>query len=283
MLNVPHAHTDVNISMVSTEAAKLKNVSATPEYLDFTFDKPVNPDDVSRLVKVLFGGDAISGTITPLDTALTASGNKQAASPNDVEAGKTVAMSFRFTPEDTEDFISGSSVLVVGSAGILTYNGIAMAAFTSDFCMIPATFADPITGFTYSGSTGMAVNDTLNLNDGLAVSGTEGEIKWKSLSPSVATVSESGVVTAKTAGTAYISVSSGDVQTVITVSVKDNRGDCNGDGIVSISDAAALLDYLADNANVPARGEDGLDVDGDKTVNISDVTALLDILASSAE
>ena len=283
VLNVPPAHTDVNISMVSTEAAKLKNVSATPEYLDFTFDKPVNPDDVSRLVKVLFGGDAISGTITPLDTALTASGNKQAASPNDVEAGKTVAMSFRFTPEDTEDFISGSSVLVVGSAGILTYNGIAMAAFTSDFCMIPATFADPITGFTYSGSTGMAVNDTLNLNDGLAVSGTEGEIKWKSLSPSVATVSESGVVTAKTAGTAYISVSSGDVQTVITVSVKDNRGDCNGDGIVSISDAAALLDYLADNANVPARGEDGLDVDGDKTVNISDLTALLDILASSAE
>ena len=46
VLNVPPAHTDVNISMVSTEAAKLKNVSATPEYLDFTFDKPVNPDDV---------------------------------------------------------------------------------------------------------------------------------------------------------------------------------------------------------------------------------------------
>ena len=52
---------------------------------------------------------------------------------------------------------------------------------------------------------------------------------------------------------------------------------------MSISDLAALLDYLADNANVPARGEDGLDVDGDETVNISDLTALLDILASSAE
>ena len=59
--------------------------------------------------------------------------------------------------------------------------------------------------------------------------------------------------------------------------------DLDGDGIVSISDVAALLDYLADNANVPACGEDGLDVDGDETVNISDVTALLDILASSAE
>ena len=52
---------------------------------------------------------------------------------------------------------------------------------------------------------------------------------------------------------------------------------------MSISDVAALLDYLADNANVPACGEDGLDVDGDETVNISDVTALLDILSSSAE
>ena len=61
------------------------------------------------------------------------------------------------------------------------------------------------------------------------------------------------------------------------------KGDADGDGIVSISDVTALLDYLADSANVPACGEDGLDVDGDETVNISDVTALLDILASSAE
>ena len=57
--------------------------------------------------------------------------------------------------------------------------------------------------------------------------------------------------------------------------------DLDGDGIVSISDVAALLDYLADNANVPACGEDGLDVDGDEVVNISDVTALLYILAPS--
>ena len=61
------------------------------------------------------------------------------------------------------------------------------------------------------------------------------------------------------------------------------KGDVDGDGIVSISDVAALLDYLADNANVPACGEDGLDVDGDGAVNISDLTALLDILASRAE
>ena len=61
------------------------------------------------------------------------------------------------------------------------------------------------------------------------------------------------------------------------------KGDVDGDGIVSISDVAALLDYLADNANVPACGEDSLDVDGDATVTISDVTALLDILSSSAE
>ena len=59
------------------------------------------------------------------------------------------------------------------------------------------------------------------------------------------------------------------------------KGDGDGDGIVSISDVAALLDYLADNANVPACGGDGLDVDGDQAVNISDVTALLYILAPS--
>lgn len=59
------------------------------------------------------------------------------------------------------------------------------------------------------------------------------------------------------------------------------KGDADGDGIVSISDVVSLLDYLADNANVPACGGDGLDVDGDEAVNISDVTALLYILAPS--
>ena len=68
-----------------------------------------------------------------------------------------------------------------------------------------------------------------------------------------------------------------------TETIAKTTDDLDGDGIVSISDVAALLDYLADNANVPACGEDGLDVDGDGAVNISDLTALLDILASRAE
>ena len=56
-------------------------------------------------------------------------------------------------------------------------------------------------------------------------------------------------------------------------------GDVNDDGIVTIKDVTALIDYLLggspDDVNIA-----NADVDGNGTISIKDVTALIDILLS---
>ena len=150
-LDVPPAHPDVNMSMVSTSPAMLKAVraGAMGAYIDFTFDRPVLVDDAKRLVSVLLGGDALDGNVEALNAALTAFGNKQKAGENDVTVGQNVATKFRFTPDDPIEV--GASVKVVGKKGILTYNGIEMAAFESEYVLITDAASDPITALFYSG------------------------------------------------------------------------------------------------------------------------------------
>ena len=56
------------------------------------------------------------------------------------------------------------------------------------------------------------------------------------------------------------------------------RGDVNNDGTVSISDVAALIDYMIDNTTVI--NLDAADCNADQNVSIADVTALIDYLLS---
>ena len=55
------------------------------------------------------------------------------------------------------------------------------------------------------------------------------------------------------------------------------RGNCNGDGVVDISDAVATLRYLFSGADEPPC-LDGCDVNGDENVSIADAIALLQYL-----
>ena len=55
-------------------------------------------------------------------------------------------------------------------------------------------------------------------------------------------------------------------------------GDVDGDGVVTISDVTALIDYLL--AETPIDGEG--DVDGDGKITISDVTEIIDILLTGS-
>ena len=64
-----------------------------------------------------------------------------------------------------------------------------------------------------------------------------------------------------------------------TVSISFVRGDVDGDGEVSISDVAVLIDYLL-SGNASGVNLSGADCNQDETVNISDVTALIDYLLS---
>ncbi len=220
-LDVPPAHLDVNMSMVSTSPATLKSVTAGAmgAYVDFAFDRPVLVDDVKKLVSVMFGGDALDGSIEPLDAALTVFGNKQKPGENDVTVGQNAATKFRFTPDDPIEV--GASVTVKGGKGILTYNGLEVTAFESDYVLIPETVADPITALFYDGIEEIEIGATLDLHGRLKITGSEGTLTFRALNPAVATVSTSGIVTAVSGGTAYFEIACGTVRTVAAVSVKD--------------------------------------------------------------
>ena len=241
-LDVPPAHLDVNMSMVSTSPAALKEVKAGARgaYIDFTFDRPVLVDDAKRLVSVMLGGDALDGNVEALNAALTAFGNKQKAGVNDVTVGLNVATKFRFTPEDPIEV--GASVKVVGEKGILTYNGIEMAAFESGYVLVPETVADPITALYYHGIKEIEIGATLDLKADLTITGSEGTLTFKAKTPTVATVDENGVVTALSGGIAYFEISCGAVRTMAAVSVKE------APHAHSFTNEYPLMEYLASEA-----------------------------------
>ena len=241
-LDVPPAHLDVNMSMVSTSPAMLKEVKvgAMGAYIDFTFDRPVLVDDVKRLVSVMLGGDALDGNVEALNAALTAFGNKQKAGVNDVTVGLNVATRFRFTPEDPIEV--GASVKVVGEKGILTYNGIEMAAFESGYVLVPETVADPITALSYTGIKEIEIGATLDLKADLTITGSEGTLTFKAKTPTVATIDENGIVTAVSGGTAYFEITCGTVRTMAAVSVKE------APHAHSFTEEYPLMEYLASEA-----------------------------------
>ena len=241
-LDVPPAHLDVNMSMVSTSPATLKEVKAGAmgAYIDFTFDRPVLVDDVKRLVSVMLGGDALDGNVEALNAALTAFGNKQKAGLNDVTVGLNAATKFRFTPDEPIEV--GASVKLVGEKGILTYNGIEMAAFESGYVLVPETVADPITALYYNGIKEIEIGATLDLMPDLMITGSEGTLTFKAKTPTVATVDENGVVTALSGGIAYFEISCGTVRTMAAVSVKE------APHTHSFTEEYPLMEYLASEA-----------------------------------
>ena len=107
------------------------------------------------------------------------------------------------------------------------------------------------------------------------------EVLWGSSNPSVAMVSNNGLVTAVNAGTATITAMTTDgsnlsASCIVTV-YTEMSGDVDGNSLVNISDVTALIDYLlkGDASDIVLSNAD---CDGNEAVNISDVTALIDFL-----
>lgn len=219
-LDVPPAHLDVNMSMVSLYPAMFEQAlpAAAGEYIEFSFDRPVLVEDVINKTAIFYGGETVDGEIVAVNEALTTFGNKQKQGANDVLAGQRVATVFRFVPDEALEI--GSSVVLRGEAGILTYNGLECAGFETDYLVIPEEVADPITALFYdSNQPAIHVGDQLNLRIGLEVTGTEGEILYHSLTPGIASVDDNGLLTALTGGMAYVSISSGEAETVAAVMI----------------------------------------------------------------
>ena len=110
-------------------------------------------------------------------------------------------------------------------------------------------------------------------------------VKWSSSDENVATVTN-GVVTAKAAGTATITVTTedGGYTASCTVTVTANAssvtiGDVNADGEVTPSDAVLFFRYIARWSGYEAINETNSDVNTDGNVDPSDAVALARHLA----
>ena len=120
---------------------------------------------------------------------------------------------------------------------------------------------------------GETVTLTATVNDGLTPA-----LTWASDKEDIATV-ENGVVTAKAAGTATITVTAAEgVTATATITVEaaaptTKKGDINGDTRVNSKDVLYLLDYTFDDSLAVYANTD---VNGDKRTNSKDVLHLLD-------
>ncbi|MBR3507257.1 MAG: hypothetical protein IKO03_00510 [Lachnospiraceae bacterium] len=229
VLNVPPAHTDVNLSMVAITGAKVKELTANEEYVEIVFDKPVLVDDVTSLVTICVENDknVLGGSFTAMDEANLGTGNKQAAGAEDVVklldaagADAKAATTFRYAAKGLS---LGQKVLLLQTIGVRSYNGIvAQIDYASTNVQKKA---DPITSIAYVGSVAkMNAKETRNLVSGLIVNGTEGSLTWTSMVPEVATVDNNGVLTAKetdAGGNAIVkvAVAGTDASWIITIPV----------------------------------------------------------------
>ena len=163
---------------------------------------------------------------------------------------------------------SNTDVAIVSKSGVITAWGkgnavISIVDTDGNFAQIKVTVAE-----------NTAVKETaLNLmeNEQYRISADGSDISYKSSNTGVAIVSKSGVITAWGKGTAVITVMSGnDVLEIINVTVTPEEtgtykaGDANGDSNITISDAVAILQSLANAEKYPLseQGKLNADVDG---------------------
>ena len=225
-LEVPPPHMDVNISLVSTEAPAVEALTALAAgdtlYLDF--DRYMRADELTEpgAVTVLFGGEEADFTITAPEVLETYQSNKQAESDWDVPAGLPVAKRFVLTLADPVPTGAALTVLIRGDRA--AYNGMSLGADQTLQCVVPERDPDPVpTALTLEDTDyTLAIGETLDLAALTALEGGDGTLTWESSIPGVATVSDSGLVTALAAGDTTVTVSCGELTATVLVNV--NRG-----------------------------------------------------------
>ncbi len=107
-------------------------------------------------------------------------------------------------------------------------------------------------------------------------------IVWTSSDESVATVDGDGIVTTHSVGEAIITAQSNDISGVSAkcrVTVSKLVGDSNGDGIVDVSDAVNIANYIL-GLDTTDFSYEAADVNGDGRVTISDITSMIALIAT---
>jgi len=148
-----------------------------------------------------------------------------------LEVGDTYTLTPTITPSDAETSFTWSSdkssVATVSQYGVVTAKGTGTANITvktdngkTATCKVTVS-AKSVTSVSLKSTLSLEVGDTYTLTPTVTPSDAETSFTWSSDKSSVATVSQSGVVTAKGAGTANITVKTDNGKTAtckVTVS-----------------------------------------------------------------
>ncbi|MBQ9779359.1 MAG: S8 family serine peptidase, partial [Clostridia bacterium] len=218
VLDVPPPHMDVDIAMTSTRNPQISDVIVKADGSIFIkFDHPMTTESVlNNAVTVTLGSERLTGTLGAVNPTVTALGIKQAALSTNIQPGLKVASVFRFVPDDT--IVAGMTVEVTVDASVLGYNGLPMLSGWSDRLTVPeqddamtlvsveriredGIYLNIGNSYTLSGDDWYAV-----FSDGFGAEEkrTDIAIHWYSNDESVATVDETGKITAVGGGIASI-------------------------------------------------------------------------------
>lgn len=233
VLDVPPPHMDVDIAMTSTRNPKILDAIVKADgSIYLKFDHPMTTESVLyNAITITLGSEVLTGTLEAVDPTPTALGIKQAALSTNAQAGLEVADVFRFVPDDV--LLAGMTVEITVDKSVLGYNGLPMLSGWSDRLTVPER-DDAMTLVSVErireGEIYLETGDsyTMNADDWYAVFGdgfgldekrTDIDIRWYSNNESVATVNETGKITAVGGGIASIIGEYGGHTIVFGVSV----------------------------------------------------------------
>ena len=188
-----------------------------------------------------------------------------------LEVGDTYTLTPTITPSDAETSFTWSSdkssVATVSQYGVVTAKGAGTANITvktdngkTATCKVTVT-AKSVTSVSVKSSLSLEIGDTYTLTPTVTPSDAETSFTWSSDKSSVATVSQYGVVTAKGAGTANITVKTDNGKTT-TCKVTVNT---------PMATEYTVRYHIYDNGKVVYNGATLTDYDSFKVTEGSDV------------